>query len=174
MTKVSCLTTLPTPLIFMHLFISNISLDYWIYSAGYDISFPRFTSSNESSSQSLPRAKVSQNVFLNLWYFFFSLHHMWLQDMHKHFNRNADGYDVIQDALDAMTYVAHHINEMKRKHEAAVHVQEIQSQMVGLEVSREDAGFPRLSRMRGSKWGKKIDPDFLLLWGRHRLTISFQ
>lgn len=62
---------------------------------------------------------------------------MWLQDMHKHFNRNADGYDVIQDALDAMTYVAHHINEMKRKHEAAVRVQEIQSQMVGLEVSRE-------------------------------------
>ena len=75
--------------------------------------------------------------------------------MHKHFNRNADGYDVIQDALDAMTYVAHHINEMKRKHEAAVHVQEIQSQMVGLEVSREDAGFPRLNTIGRIKMRKK-------------------
>lgn len=28
-----------------------------------------------------------------------------------------------QDALSAMTGVAHHINEMKRQHEQAVHVQ---------------------------------------------------
>jgi len=29
----------------------------------------------------------------------------------------------LQDALFAMTGVAHHINEMKRQHEVAVHVQ---------------------------------------------------
>ncbi|XP_072031848.1 uncharacterized protein [Amphiura filiformis] len=67
-------------------------------------------------------------------------YHLLFQDMHKHLNVNADGYDVIQDALDAMTYVAHHINEMKRKHEVAVHVQEIQSQMVGLERDLNSCG----------------------------------
>ena len=30
---------------------------------------------------------------------------------------------LVQDALSAMTGVAHHINEMKRQHEQAVHVQ---------------------------------------------------
>ena len=30
---------------------------------------------------------------------------------------------LLQDALSAMTGVAHHINEMKRQHEQAVHVQ---------------------------------------------------
>jgi len=38
--------------------------------------------------------------------------------------------------LSAMTGVAHHINEMKRQHEVAVHVQEIQSQMSDFEARK--------------------------------------
>ncbi|EDO43559.1 predicted protein, partial [Nematostella vectensis] len=37
------------------------------------------------------------------------------------------------DALDAMTAIAQYINEMKRQHEAALHVQEIQSQLSDFE-----------------------------------------
>ena len=36
---------------------------------------------------------------------------------------------------DAMTRVAEHINEMKKKYDAAVHAQEIQSLLHGWEVS---------------------------------------
>lgn len=62
-------------------------------------------------------------------------YHLLLQDIQKHFDKESDpeGYDVISDALFAMTGVAHHINEMKRQHEVAVHVQEIQSQMSDFE-----------------------------------------
>ena len=54
--------------------------------------------------------------------------------MYKHFNKDDDGYDTIGDTLDCMTDIARYINEMKRKHEASVHVQEIQSQLIGWEV----------------------------------------
>lgn len=62
-------------------------------------------------------------------------YHLLLQDIQKHFDKENDpeGYDVISDALSTMTGVAHHINEMKRQHEVAVHVQEIQSQMCDFE-----------------------------------------
>ncbi|XP_078344781.1 uncharacterized protein LOC144630312 isoform X2 [Oculina patagonica] len=62
-------------------------------------------------------------------------YHLLLQDIQKHFDKESDpeGYDIISDALSAMTGVAHHINEMKRQHEVAVHVQEIQSQMSDFE-----------------------------------------
>jgi hypothetical protein len=36
---------------------------------------------------------------------------------------------TLTKAFDHMTSMAHHINEMKRKHEHAVRVQEIQSQL---------------------------------------------
>lgn len=62
-------------------------------------------------------------------------YHLLLQDIQKHFDKESypEGYDIISDALTAMTGVAHHINEMKRQHEQAVHVQEIQSQMSDFE-----------------------------------------
>lgn len=62
-------------------------------------------------------------------------YHLLLQDIQKHFDeeRYPEDYEVISDALSAMTDVAHHINEMKRQHEVAVHVQEIQSQMSDFE-----------------------------------------
>lgn len=40
-----------------------------------------------------------------------------------------EGHAVIEKALDAMMKVALHINEMKRQHEHAVHIQEIQSHL---------------------------------------------
>uniref|UniRef100_H2ZF63 DH domain-containing protein n=1 Tax=Ciona savignyi TaxID=51511 RepID=H2ZF63_CIOSA len=54
-------------------------------------------------------------------------YHLILQELAKYCKKELDGYDIIQQALSTMTFIAHHINEMKRKHEDAVHVQEIQS-----------------------------------------------
>jgi hypothetical protein len=56
-----------------------------------------------------------------------------LQNIVKHYIYEADGYKDIVDALSAMTGIAHHINNMKRRHEHAVRVQEIQSLLYGWE-----------------------------------------
>nr|XP_006812308.1 PREDICTED: dentin sialophosphoprotein-like [Saccoglossus kowalevskii] len=53
------------------------------------------------------------------------------QSIHQHYNKKADGFHIVEKALDTMTEVAEYINDMKRKHEAAVHVQEIQSVLHG-------------------------------------------
>lgn len=45
----------------------------------------------------------------------------------KNYDKAEDGYEVVVHALNQMTGRAQHINEMKRKHEHAVRVQEIQS-----------------------------------------------
>ncbi|XP_013401857.1 uncharacterized protein LOC106167598 isoform X3 [Lingula anatina] len=60
-------------------------------------------------------------------------YHLLLQNILKHFDASQPGYEVIQDALSGMTNMAKHINEMKRKHEHAVRVQEIQSILYGWE-----------------------------------------
>jgi hypothetical protein len=52
----------------------------------------------------------------------------------KHYDRGEDGYESIVEALSAMTNIAHHINDMKRRHEHAVRVQEIQSLLYGWQV----------------------------------------
>lgn len=57
-------------------------------------------------------------------------YHLLLQEIAKHFNPDEEGYDVIQEAIDTMTGVAWYINDMKRKHEHAVRVQEIQSLLI--------------------------------------------
>lgn len=57
-----------------------------------------------------------------------------LQNIVKQSTAEADGYSDIVNALSTMTAIAHHINEMKRKHEHAVRVQEIQSLLLGWEV----------------------------------------
>ncbi|XP_069682760.1 uncharacterized protein GEFmeso isoform X2 [Periplaneta americana] len=60
-------------------------------------------------------------------------YHLLLQNIVKHYVYEAEGYKDIVDALSAMTGMAHHINNMKRKHEHAVRVQEIQSLLYGWE-----------------------------------------
>ncbi|XP_039393522.1 pleckstrin homology domain-containing family G member 3 isoform X13 [Mauremys reevesii] len=54
-------------------------------------------------------------------------YHLLLQEMAKHFDLEEAGYEVVEEAIDTMTCVAWYINDMKRRHEHAVRLQEIQS-----------------------------------------------
>lgn len=57
-------------------------------------------------------------------------YHLLLQELAKHFDKNAPGYEVVEEAIITMTAVAWYINDMKRKQEHAVRLQEIQSKLV--------------------------------------------
>ncbi|XP_035023667.2 pleckstrin homology domain-containing family G member 3 isoform X4 [Hippoglossus stenolepis] len=57
-------------------------------------------------------------------------YHLLLQEIAKHFDPDEEGNEVVQEAIDTMTGVAWYINDMKRKHEHAVRVQEIQSLLI--------------------------------------------
>ncbi|XP_078263385.1 pleckstrin homology domain-containing family G member 3-like [Rhinoraja longicauda] len=57
-------------------------------------------------------------------------YHLLLQEIAKHFDINQEGYEVIDEAIDTMTGVAWYINDMKRKHEHAIRLQEVQSLML--------------------------------------------
>lgn len=57
-------------------------------------------------------------------------YHLLLQNILKHYDEEKEGFDVLCQALTHMTSMAQHINEMKRKHEHAVRIQEIQSQLL--------------------------------------------
>ncbi|XP_034078252.1 pleckstrin homology domain-containing family G member 3 isoform X3 [Gymnodraco acuticeps] len=57
-------------------------------------------------------------------------YHLLLQEIARHFDPDEEGHEVIQEAIDTMTGVAWYINDMKRKHEHAVRVQEIQSLLI--------------------------------------------
>ncbi|XP_028994046.1 pleckstrin homology domain-containing family G member 3 isoform X2 [Betta splendens] len=57
-------------------------------------------------------------------------YHLLLQEIAKHFDPEEEGYEVVQEAIATMTGVAWYINDMKRKHEHAVRVQEIQSLLI--------------------------------------------
>ncbi|XP_026196936.1 pleckstrin homology domain-containing family G member 3 isoform X2 [Anabas testudineus] len=54
-------------------------------------------------------------------------YHLLLQEIVKHFDPEEEGYEVVEDAIYTMTAVAWYINDMKRKHEHAVRLQEVQS-----------------------------------------------
>ncbi|XP_057184150.1 pleckstrin homology domain-containing family G member 1 [Triplophysa rosa] len=54
-------------------------------------------------------------------------YHLLLHEITTHLEKDSEMYDVIQEAIDTMQRVAWHINDMKRKHEHAVRLQEIQS-----------------------------------------------
>ncbi|MGH0178272.1 UNVERIFIED_CONTAM: hypothetical protein FKN15_076742 [Acipenser sinensis] len=54
-------------------------------------------------------------------------YHLLLQELLKHFDKSRPGYEVIEEALITMTAVAWYINDMKRKQEHAVRLQEIES-----------------------------------------------
>ncbi|XP_067847357.1 pleckstrin homology domain-containing family G member 3-like [Heptranchias perlo] len=57
-------------------------------------------------------------------------YHLLLQEIAKHFDASQEGYEVIEEAIDTMTGVAWYINDMKRKHEHAVRLQEVQSLLI--------------------------------------------
>ncbi|XP_061559623.1 pleckstrin homology domain-containing family G member 3-like isoform X2 [Phycodurus eques] len=54
-------------------------------------------------------------------------YHLLLQEIAKHFDPKEEGYEVVEEAIVTMTSVAWYINDMKRKHEHAVRLQEVQS-----------------------------------------------
>ncbi|XP_043839638.1 pleckstrin homology domain-containing family G member 3 isoform X5 [Dromiciops gliroides] len=57
-------------------------------------------------------------------------YHLLLQEIAKHFDEEEDGFEMVEDAIDTMTCVAWYINDMKRKHEHAVRLQEVQSLLI--------------------------------------------
>uniref|UniRef100_UPI0037E83308 pleckstrin homology domain-containing family G member 2 isoform X1 n=2 Tax=Semicossyphus pulcher TaxID=241346 RepID=UPI0037E83308 len=57
-------------------------------------------------------------------------YHLLLQELLKHFDKSDPGYEVVEDAIITMTAVAWYINDMKRKQEHAVRLQEIESLLV--------------------------------------------
>ncbi|KAG7508202.1 pleckstrin-likey domain-containing family G member 1 isoform X1 [Solea senegalensis] len=56
-------------------------------------------------------------------------YHLLLHEIASHMEKDTETYEVVQEAIDTMQRVAWHINDMKRKHEHAVRLQEIQSQL---------------------------------------------
>eukprot|EP00066_Takifugu_rubripes_P027644 XP_011616910.1 PREDICTED: pleckstrin homology domain-containing family G member 3 [Takifugu rubripes] len=54
-------------------------------------------------------------------------YHLLLQEIAKHFDPEEQGYEVVEEAIYTMTSVAWYINDMKRKHEHAIRLQEVQS-----------------------------------------------
>uniref|UniRef100_A0AAY5L4I7 Pleckstrin homology and RhoGEF domain containing G1 n=1 Tax=Esox lucius TaxID=8010 RepID=A0AAY5L4I7_ESOLU len=54
-------------------------------------------------------------------------YHLLLHEIANHLEKDTETYDVVQEAIDTMQRVAWHINDMKRKHEHAIRLQEIQS-----------------------------------------------
>ncbi|XP_057208459.1 pleckstrin homology domain-containing family G member 3 isoform X1 [Triplophysa rosa] len=57
-------------------------------------------------------------------------YHLLLQEIAKHFDQREEGYEVVEEAIYTMTGVAWYINDMKRKHEHAVRLQEVQSLLI--------------------------------------------
>lgn len=60
-------------------------------------------------------------------------YHLLLENIVKHSDKDNEGYPDIKNALSVMTGIAFHINDMKKKHENAIRVQEIQSLLYGWE-----------------------------------------
>ncbi|XP_069576267.1 pleckstrin homology domain-containing family G member 1 isoform X1 [Brachyistius frenatus] len=54
-------------------------------------------------------------------------YHLLLHEIANHMEKDTETYEVVQEAIDTMQRVAWHINDMKRRHEHAVRLQEIQS-----------------------------------------------
>ncbi|CAG5114996.1 unnamed protein product, partial [Candidula unifasciata] len=66
-------------------------------------------------------------------------YHLLLHNIVKNCEKDREEAAVLEKAFHHMTQMAHHINEMKRKHEHAVRIQEIQSQLedyVGEDLTR--------------------------------------
>ncbi|KAM9316738.1 pleckstrin homology domain-containing family G member 1 [Gastrophryne carolinensis] len=54
-------------------------------------------------------------------------YHLLLHEISNHLDKETEGYDDVLDAINTMQRVAWHINDMKRKHEHDIRLQEIQS-----------------------------------------------
>ncbi|TTC73818.1 Pleckstrin homology domain-containing family G member 3 [Bagarius yarrelli] len=79
-----------------------------------------FRDRQASLQHSLPLALFTEAIYAALS----------IQEIAKHFDPEENGYDVVEEAIVTMTGVAWYINDMKRKHEHAVRLQEIQSLLI--------------------------------------------
>ncbi|XP_059931896.1 pleckstrin homology domain-containing family G member 2-like, partial [Gadus macrocephalus] len=70
-------------------------------------------------------------------------YHLLLQELSKHWDHGAQGIEVVEDAIVAMTAVAWYINDMKRRQEHAIRLQEVQGLLVNW-VGPELGGFGEL------------------------------
>uniref|UniRef100_UPI00358E88D8 pleckstrin homology domain-containing family G member 3-like n=1 Tax=Myxine glutinosa TaxID=7769 RepID=UPI00358E88D8 len=61
-------------------------------------------------------------------------YHLFLQEMARTREAGAEGADVVMESLSVMHSVAWHINDMKRKHEHAIRLQELQGLLVDKKV----------------------------------------
>ncbi|XP_069765777.1 pleckstrin homology domain-containing family G member 3-like isoform X2 [Narcine bancroftii] len=57
-------------------------------------------------------------------------YHLLLQELAKHFDKSAEGYEMVKEAIITMMAVAWYINDMKRKQEQAMRLQEIQNALL--------------------------------------------
>ena len=57
--------------------------------------------------------------------------HMSQQNILNNYEESWAGYSTVQSALESMTFMAQHINDMKRKHEHLLRIQEVQSLLYG-------------------------------------------
>ncbi|KAF0288365.1 Pleckstrin y domain-containing family G member 1 [Amphibalanus amphitrite] len=103
------------------------------------------------------------------------------QNMKSHTDSHSDGYGVVCAALDTMTALAGHINDMKRRHEHAVRVQEIQSLLYGWEG--EDLttygelvaeGAFRMHRAKASRHVFLFDRMVLITKRREDATLAYK
>ncbi|ELT93886.1 hypothetical protein CAPTEDRAFT_107186 [Capitella teleta] len=108
-------------------------------------------------------------------------YHLLLKNILNNFDESWPGHSVILEALDSMTCMAQHINDMKRKHEHILRVQEIQSILYGWtgadlttfgELVLED-----VFRMHGAKGWRQIflfEKNILLTKKKEDGTLLFK
>ncbi|XP_034024121.1 uncharacterized protein plekhg2 isoform X2 [Thalassophryne amazonica] len=102
-------------------------------------------------------------------------YHLLLQELSKHLDKSDPGYEVVEDAIITMTAVAWYINDMKRKQEHAIRLQEIESLLVNWS-GPELSGFGELV-LEGSFKVQKVKKerafflfDTMLLIAKKRLN----
>ncbi|XP_029699980.1 LOW QUALITY PROTEIN: pleckstrin homology domain-containing family G member 1-like [Takifugu rubripes] len=86
---------------------------------------PFFQERQTTLNHSLPLETYPAQTFQRILKY-----HLLLQELSKHLDKSDPGYVVVEDAIVAMTAVAWYINDMKRKQEHAVRLQEIEALLV--------------------------------------------
>ncbi|XP_037086287.1 pleckstrin homology domain-containing family G member 1-like, partial [Pollicipes pollicipes] len=108
-------------------------------------------------------------------------YHLLLQNMKSHTDSQTEGYTAVCAALQTMTALAAHINDMKRRHEHAVRVQEIQSLLYGWEGQDLTTygelvaeGAFRMHRAKASRHVFLFDSMVLITKRREDATLAYK
>jgi len=80
--------------------------------------------------------------------------HCCVKNILNHHDVASDGHKTIEQAVESMTSMARHINDMKQRHEHAIRTQEIQSMLYEWDGSHELTTLGDLIlEVRRVKWG---------------------